>query len=185
MNQAKSNTIKFSGNLVASNELPVGMLRSTHYVITCVRDGKVIWVDEFDNLVTIVGLNDSLDKHFKASAYTSAWFVGLASATPTFAAGDNMTTHGGWTEVPNYTEANRPALTLGTIITGSVDNSANKAVFTITGTVTVGGAFIVNAGTKYYTSGTLYGGGAFTGGNRALLANDVLNVTATLTAASA
>jgi hypothetical protein len=73
-------------------------------------------------------------------------------------------------------------LTLGTIVTGSVDNSASKAAFSITGSVTIGGAFLVNLPTKGQTSGTVYGGGAFSGGNRSVVAGDTLNVTVTLNA---
>lgn len=185
MEQLKFTELEISANVDAKKGMVANKLLKTHYKFECIRNGELIWVDEFDNLVTTVGLNDSLDKHFKASAYTAAWFVGLTDGTPTFAAGDTMASHAGWVEVPNYTEAARPALTLGTVAAGSVDNSASKATFTITGTVTVGGGFIVNAGTKYYTSGTIYGGGAFTGGDRSLVADDTLNVTVTLTAASA
>ena len=158
---------------------------NTKYYVECYdRAGKLKWKDGFSNLVVIVGLNDALDKHFKASAYTSAWYVGLASGTPTFALGDNMITHPGWDEIVDYSEANRQTLTLGTILSGSVDNSASKAVFSISGTITVGGAFLTTYQTKDVTSGTLYGGGAFAGGNRQVFAGDTLNVTLTLTASN-
>lgn len=157
----------------------------THYKVEAYdRWGKLRWEDGFDNLVVIVGLNDALDKHFKASAYTSAWYVGLASGTPTFALADNMITHPGWAEVLDYSEANRQTLNLGSIVSGSVDNSASKAVYSISGTITVGGAFLTTYQTKGVTSGTLYGGGAFAGGNRQVFAGDTLNVTLTLTASN-
>jgi len=65
------------------------------------------------------------------------------------------------------------------------NNSASKASFTITGGAYVGGAFLVNLPTKFQTSGTLYGVGAFTGGVRQTQSGDTLNVTVTLTAAAA
>lgn len=157
---------------------------STHYSIEC-RDafGNLKWTDEFDNLVVTAGLNDSLDKHFKGSSYTAAWYVGITAGTPTFAAGDTMSSHGGWTEVTAYDEAVRQTLTLGTVSAGSVDNSANKARFTISSnSTTIGGAFVVTNSTKGGTSGTLYGGGALSGGNKTLDDNDTLDVTITLTA---
>lgn len=156
----------------------------THYKVECIRDGKVIWTDEFDNLVVNAGLDDSLDKHLKGSGYTAAWYVGLASSSPTFAAADTMGSHGGWTEVEDYDEATREALTLGTVSGQSVDNSASRAEFTINATVTVGGAFVTSVNTKGGTTGVLYGGGAFSGGNRAVVDNDVLRVTITATAAA-
>lgn len=158
---------------------------STHYLVECFdKDGNLKWSDEFDNLVVTEGLNDSLDKHFKASSYTAAWYVGLASASPNFAAGDTMASHSGWTEVTDYSNATRPSLTLGSVSGGSVDNSANKAQFNINATVTVGGAFVTSNNTKGGTSGILYGGGAFSGGNRSVQNGDTLNVTVTLTASA-
>ena len=143
-----------------------------------------VWAYETPNLVVMAGRTDSLDKHFKASAYTAAWYVGLVSGTPTFAEADTMASHAGWYEVGPYAGA-RPTLTLGTVVTGSVDNSAAKAVYAITATMVVGGAFLNTLPTQGQTSGTLYGGAAFTGGNRSVVNGDTLNVTCTLTAASA
>lgn len=158
---------------------------STIYEIECFDSkGNLKWTDTFHNLVVTEGLNDSLNKHFKASSYTAAWYVGLTNSSPTFAAGDTMASHSGWTENTNYSESNRPTLTLGTVSSGSVDNSANKAVFSINASATIGGAFIVSNNTKNGTTGTLYGGGAFSGGNRNVVNGDTLNVTVTLIASA-
>jgi hypothetical protein len=159
---------------------------STHYEVEC-RDrfGNLKWTDTFENLVVTEGLNDALDKHFKASTYTSAWYVGITAGTPTFAAADVMNSHSGWTEVTAYDEANRQTLTLGTISAGSVDNSGSKAVFTISSNGTViGGAFVTTSNSKGGTTGILYGGGAFSAGNKTLDDNDTLSVTITLTASA-
>lgn len=176
--------LRFTVGVISNPALPIGDRKlNTHYKVECIRDGKLIWTEEFDNLVVDVGLNDSLDKHLKGSAYTAAWYVGVTTATPVFAAADTMASHAGWTESSAYTEAARPTLTLGTVVAKSVDNSASKAVFTINATVTLGGAFVVSISTKGGTTGILYGGGAFSQ-NRPLVANDVLNVTITCTAAA-
>lgn len=145
---------------------------------------RPLWVEEVPNLVVMAGLTDSLDKHFKGSAYTAAWYVGLVSGTPTFAEGNTMASHSGWVEVVPYAGA-RPTLTLGTVVSGSVDNSASKATYTINATMVVGGAFVVTLPTAGQTSGTIYGGAAFTGGNRSVTSGDTLNVTTTLTATAA
>lgn len=131
--------------------------------------------------VVTEGLNDSLDKHFKASAYTASWFVGLTTGSPTFANPDTMASHSGWTEFTGYSESNRQALTLGSVSGGSVNNSASRAVFTMNTTGTVGGAFVTTSNTKGGSTGLLYGGGSFTG-NRSVLSGDTLSVTVTLTA---
>jgi len=175
-----------SAGVRAQNPLVQSKQLGTHYRVECHdRNGKLKWVDEFDNLVVTAGLNDSLDKHLKGSGYTAAWYVGLTDGTPEFAAGDTMASHVGWTEVSDYDEATREALTLGDVAAGSVDNSASKAEFTIdTNTTTIGGAFITSVSTKDGGTGILYGGGAFSAGDKVLDDDDVLSVTVTLTASA-
>ncbi len=185
MEENRVNDIIASAGLIANPVIQsVNKVLKNRYKIEAFRNGKLLWVEEFDNLVVDVGLNDSLDKHLKGSAYTAAWYVGVVGATPTFAAGDTMSgAHAGWTEQTTYDETNRPTLSLGAVAGKSVDNSASKAVFTISGSVTLGGAFIVTTNNKGGTTGILYGGGVFSQ-NRALVDNDVLNVTITCTAAA-
>jgi len=161
-----------------------GNLRFVFHLECFNSNGILKWEDTFDDLVVNVGLDDSLDKHLKGSAYTAAWYVGLTDGVPTIAAGDTMGSHIGWAEVAAYTETVRQTLTLGTVSGQSVDNSANKAVFSINGTATVGGAFVVTDNTKSGTLGILYGVGAFTGGDKAVANGDTLNVTVTCTAAA-
>lgn len=185
MNMDSKLGTEFGSGLIArpSVGLPVGM--STHYRVECHdAEGNLKWVEEFDNLVVTTGLNEVLDKTFKGSTYTAAWYVGLTDGTPTVVAGDTMASHGGWTEVTAYDEANRQTLTLGTVSAGSVSNSASKAVFTISGTTTVGGSFVTTNNTKGGSTGVLYGAGAFTEGDRSVVDNDTLTVTVTLTAAA-
>lgn len=149
------------------------------------KDGELKWVEEFENLVVNEGLDDSLDKHLKGSAYTAAWYVGLTDGTPTPAAGDTMASHAGWAEVTAYSEANRQTLTLGSVSGQSVDNSASKASFSINSNgTTIGGGFVTTDNTKGGSTGTLYGIGAFSAGDKTLDNGDTLNVTVTLTAAA-
>jgi len=148
------------------------------------KRGKRKWEDTFDDLVVNAGLDDSLDKHLKGSAYTAAWYVGLTDSTPTVAAGDTTSSHVGWVEDQNYSEAVRQTLTLGSVSSQSVDNSASKAVFSLNATTTIGGVFVVTLNTKGGTTGVLYGAGAFTGGDKAVDSGDTLNVTVTCTAAA-
>jgi hypothetical protein len=191
------------GQVQGGGGLPIGVGLSTHYKIEAFRlrrGGKLLkrltgwnkpwmryklWEEEFDNIVVNVGLDDALDKHLKGAAYTAAWYVGLTDGTPTVAAGDTMASHAGWVEVTAYDEAVRQTLTLGAVSGQSVDNSASKAVFTISANGTViGGAFVNTVNTKGGSTGTLYGAGAFTAGDKTLDDNDVLNVTVTCTAAA-
>ena len=150
------------------------------------RDGNLKWYEKCHNLVVNVGLNDLLDKYFKGSTYTAAFYVGLTDGTPTVAAGDTMASHAGWTEVTAYDEANRQTLTLGSVSSQAVNNSASKATFTIdTNSTTIGGAFVTTNNTKGGSTGTLYGAAAFTGGDKTLDDGDTLAVQINLSAAAA
>jgi hypothetical protein len=198
MEEIRYDGLEAGAGLIAGGGVRSEMILKNHYRVEAfrpmmMRDGRgrfsgkklvPLWAEEFDNLVVDVGLNDSLDKHLKGSNYTATWYVGVVGSSPSFDAGDTMGgAHAGWTEQTTYDEANRPTLTLGTVSGKSVDNSASKAVFTISGTVTLGGAFVVSNNTKGGTTGILYGGGAFSQ-DRDLIDNDVLNVTITCTAAA-
>jgi hypothetical protein len=186
MNEDRRNEAEFVEGVVASAIVPkIGKGLKNRFLVEAFRNGELLWSEEFTNLVVTQGLNDSLDKHLKGSGYTAAWYVGLInnSPTPTLAAGDTAASHSGWSELTSYDEANRQTLTLGSVSGGSVDNSASKAVFTISATVAIYGAFVISNNTKGGTSGVLYGEGAFSQ-VRNLVDNDVLNVTVTLTASA-
>lgn len=162
---------------------PYAVFASTHYDVECYdKDGNLKWVDGFDNLVVNTGLDDILNKYFKGSSYTAAHYVGLKGAG-TIAAADTMASHAGWTESTAYSEGARQTLTLGTVSSQSVNNSASKAIFSINGTATIAGAFLSTDSTKGGTSGTLYGAGDFSG-SRSVENGDTLNVTVTLTQAA-
>jgi hypothetical protein len=155
------------------------------YEVECVGpDGSVKWRDIFENLVTDVGRDDVLDKYFKGASYTAAWFVGLIDAdgfTTGVDAGDTAASHGGWAESTEYSNATRPALTLGAVATQSVDNSASKAAFNINAATTIKGCFVTTLNTKGGTTGILYSAGLFSGGDKIVADQDTLNVTVTLT----
>jgi hypothetical protein len=144
------------------------------YDVACYdADGNEKWRDGFENLVTTPGRNDLLDKYFKGSAYTAAWFLGLKGAGAPVAA-DTLPSHASWSEVNPYS-GNRPAITFGTSAAGS--NTATAVSFTATSALTVAGAFV--AGVNTGNSGVLYSVGDFSA-SRALAIGDVLNVTLTV-----
>lgn len=158
-------------------------LKNTWEVVCKGSDGKEKWRELNDNLIVTVGLNDLLDKYFKGSTYTAAWYIGL-KGTGTALAADTMSSHSSWAVDANYSESVRQTLTLGTPSAGSVSNSASKATFSINGTTTIYGAFLTSSNTKSGTAGTLYGVVDF-GSSRAVISGDTLEITVTLTAASA
>jgi hypothetical protein len=141
--------------------------------------GNLKWVEEFSNLVVGEGLAKYLDATLKTGLASPAWYVGL-KGTGTVINGDTLASHSGWSEINPYS-GNRPAWTPGSITgttTKTVDNSASKAVFSITSALTVYGAFMASVNTG--TSGTLLGAGDF-GTARAVEIGDTLSVTVTCT----
>jgi hypothetical protein len=143
--------------------------------------GNLKWTDTITNVVTTEGKNAILATMFGATAKAS-WFVGLKGAGAA-AVGDTAATHAAWAEVhTQYSEGARPAYAPGTAASGSLNNSASKAVFTFTGSATVAGAFLISNSTKGGTTGTLYNAGDFSA-SRTVAAGDTLSVTVTLTIA--
>ena len=179
----------FSATMETKQGVTMKQKRSTRYEVECYRDGELLWTDYIDNLVVEVGLDDSLNKYFKAAGYTAEHYVGITGSAPVASATNTMASATrGWSEVIAYATVTRPTLTMASAVTQSVTNSANKAVFTINADNTViGGAFTVAgavASARGGVAGILYGVGAFTGGNKTLSTNDVLNVTLTATASA-
>ena len=154
-------------------------------------DGNLKWTAETPNLVVNVGLQDMNTQYFKGSSYTAAWYIGLwgAGASNNPAAGDTAASHAGWTEVTAYSQATRPAISFGTATTANpsvISNSASPAAFSINGTTTVGGAFLISNSTKGGTTGILFSGSDFTTpGDRAVVSGDTVSVTYTFSLTAA
>ncbi len=170
---------------------PVGIGMRTLLRVECFdKDGNEKWVEEVPNIVVNEGLDDLLDKYLKGSGYTAAFYVGLVTqfqSTEAFAAADTAAQINGtnaWNEDETYSEAVRQTLVLGAVASQSVDNSASKAAFSINGSTVLEGAFVITDSTKGGTAGELYGEAAFSV-DRSVESGDTLNVTVTLTAASA
>ena len=146
------------------------------YNIACVGpDGKEKWRETVHNLVTTEGKTDIIDKYFKGSAYSAAWYLGLKGAGAV-AAGDTLAAHAGWSEVTPYS-GNRPAITFGTTTGGS--NTATAVSIAVTSSSTVAGAFVASVNTG--TSGKLYSASDFTA-SRSVLSGDTLQVTQSVSA---
>lgn len=146
------------------------------------KNGNLKWEEKTHNLVVNEGLQDMNTKYFKGSSYTAAWYLGLVnnSPSPSYAAGDTLASHGGWSETTAYT-GNRKSVTFGTASTADpsvISNSASPASFAINGTVTVAGAFLASVDTG--TSGVLFSVSTFQSpGARAVVSGDTLTVTYT------
>lgn len=158
-------------------------LKNIWEVVCRDSDGNEKWREVNKNLVTTEGLNHVLSITLDGGTQITTWYVGL-KGSGSAAAGDTMSSHSGWTENTDYSQSVRQTLTLGTAAAGSIDNSASKATYSINGTATIAGAFITSDDTKSGTTGTLYGVVDF-GSARSVISGDTLEVTVTLTAASA
>ena len=171
-----------------------------HYHVVCRdADGNIKWEDEFPNLVNAVGKELMLNTLLSGTTYTTVGpFLGLISgASPTFAAADTMSSHGGWTEFVNYTVGGSAvrgtasfsaATSSGTTPTNVTTKTASAITYTITGAGgTVGGCFLVTgtgaSSTQNNTSGTLYSAGAFATA-KITTAGDTVSVTYSTTATS-
>ena len=163
-----------------SNDLNETIGVTGHYNVQCLdSDGQVKWTDTIENLVVTVGKNDLLDKYFAGSAYTAAWYMGLVdgASTPTYAAGDTLASHAGWTESTAYSGSNRATVAWNAASAGSKASTATS--FSINATATIAGALLTVTQVRATTSGVLYSAGSFSGGNRSVANGDTLNVTYT------
>ena len=186
--------------LQAKATMPEGVGMEGRYHVVCRdADGNIKWEDEFPNLVNAVGKQLMLDTLLSGVSYTTVGpFLGLISgASPTFAASDTMTSHGGWTEFTNYTVGGSAvrgtasftsATSSGTTPSNVTTKSASAITYTITGAGgTVGGCFLVTGSgavsTQNSTAGTLYSAGAFATA-KVTTAGDTVSVTYSTTATS-
>lgn len=183
--ELRGNGLVIKAQAEAGKGKALGIGLGTHYLVECHnKNGVFKWVDEFDNLVVTDGLNNSLDVHLaNQAAQSTVWYVGLCESEPVFDPTDIMNSHAGWTEALFYDEGDRQALVLDAAANGSCSNSASRAKFNIAFDGSIcGGAFVTNSITKGGDTGFLYGGGAFTTGDKTLDDGDLLSLTITCTA---
>lgn len=166
--------------------------RARFDVVCFDKDGVELWRDVSFNVVTTVGKIDLLDKYLAGSAYTAAWFCGLISSVgySAVAAADTMASHAGWNEaqgatnVPDYSSSTRVALTFAAAAASGANATkatSSASSFTFSSAGTIKGMFNTSVSTKGGTTGVLYNGVLFTGGDRIVAINDVVNVSVTYT----
>ena len=151
------------------------------------KDGNIKWTAEAKNLTTNQGRQDMNAKYFLGSSYTAAWFIGLVNNTPTpsYAVADTMASHAGWVETTDYSGTDRATADFGTattadpsVIANTVASGGTVASFSITGTVTIDGAFLTATEDNSTNTGVLFSVAAFESpGDRSVVNGDTLNVT--------
>lgn len=161
-----------------------------HFVVEHWRQGEKIGEYEVPNTVVNEGKNSLLDIMFHAVTQITAWYLSLVNTGATIAAGDTyaqINGTNGWDEFDDYDETTRPEWTEGAASSQTITN-ATPVVFTISASGTVYGLFLVGGGTDPDVKndaaggGTLWAGAAFASGEVAVLDNDVLKVTYTVSA---
>lgn len=187
--KAKANDYA-AGGLIANTRAGEQAQATGKYTVECFdKDGTLKWVSESKNLVVNVGLQYMAGSALAGATQVTTWYLGLygAASSNDPAAGDTMSSHGGWTEVTDYSESTRPVATFAAATNANpsvVTNTASKATFTINNTVTVGGAFLTSNNTKGGTTGTLFSAADFAApGDRSVVNGDVLVVTYTFSLA--
>lgn len=157
-------------------------------------EGNLKWSKPAKNGVTNVGLDDVLERYFRAGTTLAEWYIGLITGPgPTLAAGDTHASHAGWTEFTAYSEANRqdwnpdPAASQSVANPSLINFSITGGAATLSGVFVVGGASGAPTNTKGSTdpTPTLWATALFDGGDQAVNGGDVVRVTYTINAASA
>lgn len=180
--------------LIAANAAEVAARAFGQYHIDVVRNGIIIDRFTSKNLIVNQGLTYKTGVALLGVTQIALanWYLQLISGTPTIAAADTYQSHAGWTEVTNYDEATREQWVGVAGAAGVATNAASRAEFTISsGGATVGGIALGGGATTPGTKGNvsagnvLFSASAFSGGNRVLLAADILRVTWAYTFANA
>ncbi|MDD4986560.1 MAG: hypothetical protein PHQ43_12435 [Dehalococcoidales bacterium] len=158
------------------------------FLVECFdRLGNLKWKEDVHNIVTNEGLNALLNIMLHGSTQITTWYCLLFESDTTPAAGTTYATPV-FTESTAYDESTRPAYNEAAASSQSITNSANKAVFTISGTKTMYGAALVGGGSAPSTKGDTAGGGtmfcaAKFSSARSVVDDDVINLTYSISAA--
>jgi len=192
----------FGDNAVATLQanavIPEGMGVEGFYQVEC-RDaqGNLKWEEEFPNLVVAIGKQLLLDTLLRTSGtYTTVGpFLGLINNSTTFAAADTMTSKT-WTELTTYTVGGlavrgtavfAASTSSGTTPSNVTTSTATAITYTMTGSATVYGCFLVTGtgavSTLSSTAGTLYSEGNFSTA-KTVTSGDTVSVTYSTTATS-
>jgi predicted secreted protein len=184
--------------LQANASIPEGMGIEGFYKVEC-RDaqGNLKWDEEFPNLVVAVGKELLLDTLLRTSGtYTTVGpFLGLINNSTSFAATDTMSSKT-WTELTTYTVGGSAvrgtavfaaASSSGTTPSNVTTSTATAITYTMTGSATVYGCFLVTGtgavSTISSTAGTLYSEGNFSTA-KTVTSGDTVTVTYSTTATS-
>lgn len=109
------------------------------------------------NLMPVEGLDHTIDVLLTGGTRFTSWYIGLFRGNYTPSSIDVMATFPtlATEATTQYSETTRQLFEPGTIASGAIDNSANKALFTATAAVTIYGGLMASSPTKAATTGPL------------------------------
>lgn len=150
------------------------------WLVEHVRGGRVIGRYDVKNLITTEGKNAMLDIMFHGSTQVTTWYQGLidSSGYTAVAVGDTMSSHAGWNEFTSYSESVRQTWVEAAASASSITSSA-VSTFTMSGSGTVKGLFLVSNSTKSGTTGTLWCATLFSSAV-AVISGDTIKLTYTV-----
>ena len=151
-------------------------------------NGQLVWEEKVHNIITTEGVQHILNTVLAGSSQIGSWHCALveSNTTPAAAMTYQVPT---FTETTSYDEATRPVYNEAAATTGgTVTNSANKGVFTISATKTMFGAALLGGGTAPAVKAGTSSGGVLLcmaqfSGSRDVVDNDVVNLTYSFSAA--
>jgi hypothetical protein len=126
-------------------------------------EGKLKGVYEFPNGIVDEGIESLLDVGFHGASQIGTWYIGLVdnSAWSAFADADTLSSHAGWAEFTNYTEANRVTWAEDAAASRAISNSTT-ADFSINASGNLKGIFVSSNNVKSTgNTGTLWSTAAF------------------------
>ncbi len=186
--RASAEVIKDANKPVKSILNPRGVFHIEHW-----RTGKLLRKFDCPNGVTNEGKDALLDIMFHNATQITVWYLApLKTQTGSGVQPDDTYVAIGeagneWTESQDYDETLRQEFVEGAASSQQINNSGNKAVFTMDATVTIEGILCVGGGTAASTKADKNGGGTLWA--TALFAasvdvedNDELKVTYTVSA---
>lgn len=158
--RATAEVIKGANKPVKSTIKPRGMFHIEHW-----RAGKLLQEFDCQNGVTNEGKDALLDIMFHADTQITTWYLApLKLQTGAGVQPDDTYVAIGeagneWTESQDYDETLRQEFVEGPASSQQINNSGNKAIFTMDATVTIEGVLCVGGGTAASTKGDKAGGG--------------------------
>lgn len=111
---------------------------------------------KFGNDIMLAQIDDLLDVYFGNGSPAAAWSIGLIGGSSiAITTADSMSSHVGWTEDENYSEATRQAWSPNASASQLKENSTS-VVFTLNADTTIRGLFLTSENTKGGTTGLLW-----------------------------